>query len=367
MDTFIDEFSSFEVETSPTPSTPTPEELAARNDQLFRRAATSHKPIDPSFWAVKILETLNLAPGNHIVRVTKFNTPRGLTFFLFSDETEIVTSKAIQDASRETFFISQLDEGDCKVVTLFDVVHYSLTTTGLCCVLRSNVFKRFLYESPILVVQYTTDSTVRMPSSNLFDILSRQHSVLPANTGELSARDLTPLPSISHISSVEDIMPFLVSVSRRLEETEDVLLSVIQAYQRSTRMLDASMDRVRRERLRRIEGDDVVRDRVGHLHEQVMRNAISLTYGPDWGIEVVIGGFTDAFSFVSHGLGKSPLQQQDARARLTKKFCKGLNKFHITIPDYQTMFANDTKYKLLRIEQEKLEERYYKVGNPLYL
>ena len=31
------------------------------------------------------------------------------------------------------------------------------------------------------------------------------------------------------------------------------------------------------------------------------------------------------------------------------------------------MFANDTKYKLLRIEQEKLEERYYEVGNPLYL
>ena len=130
--------------------------------------------------------------------------------------------------------------------------------------------------------------------------------------------------------------------------------------ERTRRMLNAVLDVTRRERVKRNESLNEVKDRIGHLHEQVMRNAISLAYGPDWGTEVTIRGFTDAVSFVSHGLGKSPLKREEGKIQLTKRFCKGLSSFKFDVPDYQSTVKKKDSEEL-RAEQKDLEERYYEV------
>src|SRR6202043_3301383 len=123
-------------------------------------------------------------------------------------------------------------------------------------------------------------------------------------------------------------------------------------YQRTRRMLTATLDLNRWERVKRVEGLNVIKERVGHLHEQVIRNAISLAYGPDWGTDVMIRGFTDAISFVSDGISKSPLQRQAAHAVLIKRFCKGLNNFDFRIlPDYENV-TNSNDPDRLKLEQE---------------
>ena len=80
--------------------------------------------------------------------------------------------------------------------------------------------------------------------------------------------------------SILVVMAALGSLGRRLDETEDYLRSLSHAY-KSRRMLNAALDITRREKAKRNESINDVKDRIGHLHEQVMRNAISLAYGPD--------------------------------------------------------------------------------------
>ena len=121
---------------------------------------------------------------------------------------------------------------------------------------------------------------------------------MPGDPAEWSSQEPTPLRSISQLSNPRNIMPVLESLCRRLDETEDYILSISHAYERSRRMLNAVLDITRRERLRRNEGLNDVKDRIGHLHEEVMRHAISVAYGQDWGTLVNIMGFTDAVSFV---------------------------------------------------------------------
>ena len=339
---FLKEFGSFDPETS-QPAEKTPEERAEANHKSFMRLAKKHEPIDHSCWAVEILKILILAPENHLVRITKVEIPDTCTAFVVSEESEILTSRFVQNMiGGKNFYFSKLNEGDSEVVTLFDVVHYPLNTTRLGCILYSRIFKSFPGESsPLLVVQYTTGSTIRMSASSLFDILSTQFSVMPGNPAEWSPPEPTPL--LHRLSSPRDIMPVVASLCRRLDETEDYILSISHAYERTRRMLNAVLDVTRSERVKRNEGLNDVKDRIGHLHEQVMRNAISLAYGPDWGTQVGIRGFTDAVSFVSLGLGKSPLRREEGKIQLTKRFCKGLSSFKFDVPDYQSMISGGKK------------------------
>jgi len=66
-----------------------------------------------------------------------------LTFFIFFDKTEIITLKVIRDTSGETFFILQLNKGNCKAIILSQVVDYSLMVIGLCNIFSLSMFKTF--------------------------------------------------------------------------------------------------------------------------------------------------------------------------------------------------------------------------------
>ena len=151
---FLKEFDDFDPETSPKPAEKTPEEQAEANHKTFKGLATKHNSIDHSCWGVEILKTLTMAPGNHLVRITKVEIPDTCTAFVVSEESEIITSRFVQNMiGDKNFYFSKLNEGDSGVVTLFEVVHYGLNTTRLGCILYSRIFKSLPGESsPILVV-----------------------------------------------------------------------------------------------------------------------------------------------------------------------------------------------------------------------
>ena len=358
----LEALGDYELDSPPPPPKKTPQECAQVNHRILQRLAHPHSPISVSSWAVDILQTLNVPFGSSIVRVTKASIPDTCTVFVLSEETEIITPKSIEGVLDVN--TSNLNIKDQPVVTLSEVVDHPLNATLLSCIIRSTIFTPDGGEPRMLVVQYTSDSTVRIPANTLFNALSSQYDVFPAEMFEWFPQP--PPLSISQISSPQNT---IVALSRRLDQTDDYLWSIYQAYQRTTRMLNATTDLMRRERAKRIEADDVLKDRVGRLHEQVMRNAISLAYGPDWGTEVTITGFTDAVSFVSRGLGKSPLQrepEQLGQALLLKRFCIGMNNFDSNIPDYRSL-AKNNDFERLRVEQENLEKRYYEVRNSVCL
>ena len=160
---FLKAFEDYDPETNQPPKK-TPAEQAEANHETFKDLATKHNSIDFSCWGVEIFKTLTLAPGNHLVRITKVNIPGTCTAFVFSEESEVITSRFIQNMiGDKSFYFSKLNEEDCGVVMLFEVVHYPLNSTRLGCILYSRIFKSLPGEpSPVLVVQYTTGSTIRM-------------------------------------------------------------------------------------------------------------------------------------------------------------------------------------------------------------
>lgn len=75
--------------------------------------------------------------------------------FVVSEKSEIITSRSVQNVIRnKNLYISKLNEGDYRVVTLFEVVHHPLNTTQLGCVLYSRIFKSLPGEpEPVLGVK----------------------------------------------------------------------------------------------------------------------------------------------------------------------------------------------------------------------
>jgi hypothetical protein len=244
-------------------------------------------------------------------------------------------------------------------VTLFEAVDFpSSFPTRFCGVVRSRALKSPVGQHrPMLVVQYTGESTIRMNATNLFDLLAIQHNVIQGEPAEWSALHPTSLSSSRNVDSL------VASLSDELRDTRDYLLSVSEAYERSRGMMKAIFDITRKEKQKANENFDDLKGRNGRLHEEVIRHAISIAYGYDWGTSVNITGFRDAVSFVSHGLGKSSLELDKGKNRLMKRFCKGLDTFKFDLLD--KLDRKDAEN--VKAEQEKLQKVYNEVSMKLWV
>ena len=213
-------FQDYESEQSPKPRKKTPQECAAISHQIFKCIARTHKAIDVSSWPIDILNTLNVPLGSYLVRVTKVDIRNICTVFIFAEETEILTSRCIQELVHKNIFISNLDKEDHRVVMLSEVIDHALTAapTQLACVMYSGTLKSLWGETEhSLLVQYTPESTVRTSAVTLIDALSSQYSVMPVDTAELFSSDPTPQHSISESHSSQDITRSIELLSRRLD------------------------------------------------------------------------------------------------------------------------------------------------------
>src|SRR6266496_3628390 len=197
MDDLLESFEEYEPETNSRPAKKTPAEQAPGIHETFRAIATAHKVINPSNYDVEIFRTLKLQSGDHVISITHVNISDGCTIFIFAERSEIISSRVIQNlVNDKTMYLSKLNKEDYTIVTLSKVVHYPLNATGLSGLLYSGTFRSLMrHHSPNLVVQYTTESTIRMKSNNLFEILSRQYDVMSGDLAEWSSPTLTPLPS----------------------------------------------------------------------------------------------------------------------------------------------------------------------------
>src|SRR5436190_551900 len=131
MESELESFSAYEPEI-PEPAKKTSEEQIEANHKTFRGLNTTHRSIDPSNWGVEILKTIKLRPGNLVVRITRVNVPDSCSIFIFSEQSEIITSRVVRDLIKtETFYLSKLNKEDYRVTTLFDVVHDPLNSDKL--------------------------------------------------------------------------------------------------------------------------------------------------------------------------------------------------------------------------------------------
>jgi hypothetical protein len=202
-------------------------------------------------------------------------------------------------------------------------------------------------------------STIRMNFASLFDVLSTQYDKITSFNVSQWTTPETPRPSrMPRLLSARDLESILSPVYRRLDDMEDYIYTLSNAYERGRRMTKVVFDMAREEQENGNEGLSEVKGRIGHLHEEVMRHAISMAYGYGWGTALNIGGFTDAVSFVSNGLRKSPMERDAGKVRLTKRFCKGLKGFKFDVPELLQR-RDPAKFAA---QQNELEKNYTEVS-----
>ena len=333
---FLESFSSYDETENPRAKTPA--ERAEANHEM-------HKSMDPSTWGVEIMKTFKLRPVNLVALITRINVPDICTVFVFSEQTEIITSNVVRNVIKsQPIYLANLSNEQYKVATLSEVVHYPLMSDQPYAIIYSRSFRPPPRGAiPILLLQYTTNSSICMKSTNIFEILDRQATVVSAdfNDRSLSLPESTSTSDLTVIPTTQNIHSLYVSLSRRLDETNDYLVSLARAYERCRRICKATFDITRNDKERANDKFDEVKGRIGHLHEEVMRHAISVAYGYDWGTPASIGGFSDAVSFVSIGLSKSPAAQNKGKTFLMKRFCKDLHDFEFGFPEHFKGFTVD--------------------------
>ena len=162
---------------------------------------------------------MRLDAGNHVVRITQVNITTSFIIFIFSEYSEIITSRYVQNLSEDkTIYLSKLNGEDYRILTLFEIVHFpSSFPTRICGVVQSQTLKSPVGQSrPMLVVQYTAESTICMNATNLFDILATQYNVIQGDPAEWSALQPT---SLSSTPSSRNIDSLVVSLSDELRDT----------------------------------------------------------------------------------------------------------------------------------------------------
>ena len=103
----------------------------------------------------------------------------------------------------------------------------------------------------------------------------------------------------------------------------DCISSLAGALERSQRVSNALSTIRRKENAERIKRSQDIKERFGRLHEEVIRHAISIAYGFEWGMSVTITDFADAISFVANGLRKTTKETQNGINHLIKALCRG--------------------------------------------
>jgi len=104
---FLESFSGYDETENPRAKTPA--EHAEENHETFRALAMMHKSMDPSTWGVEIMKTFKLRPVNLVVLITRINVPGICTVFVFSEQTEIITSKVVRNVVKsQPIYLSNL-------------------------------------------------------------------------------------------------------------------------------------------------------------------------------------------------------------------------------------------------------------------
>ena len=241
---------------------------------------------------------------DRVIRIVQVTPNIDQTLYIIMESTEIFTSQSIRKlSSNDAFRISDISTNE-KVVSLGDAVQHSKASSSK---------PHFVISSTLslphlkLHIQFSRNTIVCLVQHSLVNLLKQGFPV--------SFELLTSLPRTVP-QTVNDPIQYL---STRLGDLEDYICSVINGYDRSRRAFRTMMKSIHDERHKDRKVIKNIRERLGHLHEEIIRQAVTTAYGIEYGLSLEIKGLSDIMVFVGTGLGITTEQRNVAREHLISK------------------------------------------------
>lgn len=289
----------------------------AKRDQMFQKLAQSpirHEACDPVNWPFKLMGSIGHTSVDKVVSIVQVIPDETQIIFVVMEATEILTSEVIRRVTGLTGFrLVEKNEGEYDVVTLEQAARHPHDSP----LQPQFIFSTSLQSTNLrLHLQLTESSYVSLNQPALVNMLKATFPVL--------SKSLTEFSSSADSSNSSDVTK---SPSDRIDAIEEFLRSVVNAYGRSRRAFRTmnKSNSNNREKDRRILDD--LRERYGPLHEEIIRQSVTLAYGVEYGLSLEIRGLSDIIMFVGAGFGMTGEQKSEARTRLIKKLCRDSQGF----------------------------------------
>ena len=294
---------------------------AKRSYEVMSKYAIEHDTMRPRDWCTRIMNHpmfLGLHTKLRFVRILNYSTTSG-PLFVFAEHTEPVLPDAIQRLCGDWDLCLSMIPPEREIVTIKELLSPQSTYTSSPHIITSKSLSR---KDIMVVVQYDDSHTVRIPK-RIFDDITNHY---PNVTGSLSSVTIVRSSgSVLQRMSMEDWKQQAISRIEFLEEAE-VSYSDTENLQRLT-------NRAKYENLTSIlqkHSDDLedIRQRIGPLHESVVRLRLEATRGSEWGRSKTIFGLFDIFSFVAAGLNATPAQRKKATTKLYTLLINGFENWN---------------------------------------
>ena len=283
--------------------------------------AFKHDPMHPRDWCWKIANDPTFL-GQHaklrFARILNYSTIAG-PLFVFAEHTEPVVFDAIKHLSEHMDLDVGMISPKTATVTIKDLMNPDPTPPGLPSIIMSNTLS---FQNSMVVVQYDNSHTISIPKRIFYAIIDHY----PHFTGSLSAVTIVrPSESALAQKTIEDLNKHVISRIEFLEEAH-------KSYAESEK-LQRLTNRAKYENVSNLlkkHSDDLadIHQRVGPLHESVVRLRLEATRGSEWGKSKTIFGLYDMFGFVAAGLNAIPAQRKKAMANLYTRLIIGFQNWN---------------------------------------
>src|SRR5204863_3848219 len=127
------------------------------------------------------------------------------------------------------------------------------------------------------------------------------------------------LPTVPKEQTEDDPIAHL---SARFDCMEDFARSILDAYDRTRRVLLSIVREHSHERDKIGKAIHDIRERLGPLHEEIIRLAVTTVHGIEYGLPLEITGLSGAIDFVGAGLGMNAEQRKLARSKFISKLVR---------------------------------------------
>lgn len=286
-----------------------------------------HEEMSPRVWCVSISSHPKLEYTNktRFCRMMKYETLSG-PIFVFAEHTEPVTSYSLRLLSGHNDLFVGMVAPESATVTLAQLLDPTPSHYIWPRIVASN--RLFPDDTYMLALQYDQTHTACF-SKKVFDAIAPKH--FPLHLGPLGSVDFGRLSSSAWEDMDQD--EWKKTVVRRLEVLEDTQASALDSIKLQRRANRSKYDLTNEVLKGQIQSMTEMRQRVGPLHESVVRLSLASARDLEWGKSKTIYGLSDIFSFVAGGLNATTAQKNTATNRLYTKLLKGFRTWLYNIED----------------------------------
>lgn len=275
-------------------------------DILKKFVTRRHDPREPANWAYSLACKLKYTSKDRIVQIVQINPNPTEVFYIVMDTLDILTSQVIRQRSTNSDFLISYPPTNQHVVTISDAIKSD-----------TNLSKRFIVSTTLqapdlrLHIQFEPGLTISLQKSAFVQIMAKSFTI--------SYEAINSLPTVSKEKTEDDPITHLCA---RLDCMEDFARSILNAYDRTRRVLRSMIQEHSYERDKNGNAIHDIRERLGPLHEEIIRLAVTTVHGIEYGLPLEVRGLSGVIDFVGVGLGMNTEQRKLARSKLISKLVR---------------------------------------------